>query len=341
MVVDTNFWNEISGLLSNHTLEIIGSVVALIGAISVIVVRSVTMLRDLDSARPLGVRKKVRAYKYLELIDNIEGLDDENARSAMSLKNALFSDAKVDMIYMYINEKYRQRMDRWQSELIVFTIGWFIAIPILNCALGALPLEGAKEIDLSDVKTMFSLMVIACVVAYILVLFGYVIAVIFRGVRIFLVFICLRIRKIDRMSLNSVVTALNIGQEYLFIDATLRPNILLSRSTGDSSDVLMLACVDERERENLSRFDIPKIWFGHSSKKVARLVKNFMKSYQSSRPDLVCFVYSRYGLSAVQVTKALQDYGISAHYIGKVDGRTKELSRTIKEVEFLRACGLK
>lgn len=339
--MDTNFWNQISGLLTNRTLGIIGSVVALIGAISVIVVRSVTMLRDLDSGRPLGMRKKVPAYKYFELINNVEGLGDENTRLAISLKDALFSDVKVDMIYMYLNEKYRQKMDRWQSELIVFIVGWFVVISILNFVLGALPSKGVKANDLSDVKTVFIIMVIVCVFAYMLVLLGYVIAVVVRGVRIISTCICLKIRKMHRMSLNSIVTTLNCGQEYLFIDATVRSSVPLSLSIGDSNNVIMLACIDEREYENFSRLGMLKIWFGLSNKKVDRLAENFLQAHESSRQDLVCFVYSRYGLSAVQVTKALQSCGISAHYIGKIDGRTKELSRTIKEIELLRACGLK
>lgn len=339
--MDTNFWNQIHELLSNLAQGGIGAVLTLLGGISVIVARSVTMLRDLDSARPLGMRKKVPAYKYFELINNVEGLGDENTRSAISLKDALFSDVKVDMIYMYLNDKYRQKMDRWQSELIVFIVGWFVVIFVLNFVLGALPSKGVKANDLSDAKTVFAIMVIACVAAYMLVLLGYVIAVVLRGVRIISAFICLKIRKMHRMSLNSIVTTLNYGQEYLFIDATVRSSVPLPLSIGDTNNVLMLACVDEREYENFSRLGMLKIWFGFSDKKVARLVKNFLQSYESSRQDLVCFVYSRYGLSAVQVTKALQNCGISAHYIGKVDGRTKEISRTIKEVELLRACGLK
>ncbi len=339
--MDTNFWNQISELLPNLNLDKIGSVVALLGAISVIVVRSVTMLRDLDSARPLGMRKKVPAYKYFELINDVEGLGDENTRSAISLKDALFSDVKVDMIYMYLNEKYRQKMDRWQSELIVFIVGWFVVISILNFVLGALPSKSVKANDLSDVKTAFAIMVIACVVAYMLVLLGYVIAVVLRGVRIISAFICLKIRKMHRMSLNSIVTTLNYRQEYLFIDATVRSSVPLSLSIGDGNNVLMLERIDEWEYENFSWHGLLKIWFGFSDKEVARLVKNFLQPYESSRKDLVCFVYSRYGLSAVQVTKALQNCGISAHYIGKLDGRTKDLSRTIKEVELLRACGLK
>lgn len=339
--MDTNFWNQISELLPNLNLDKIGSVVALLGAISVIVVRSVTMLRDLDSARPLGMRKKVPAYKYFELINDVEGLGDENTRSAISLKDALFSDVKVDMIYMYLNEKYRQKMDRWQSELIVFIVGWFVVISILNFVLGPLPSKSVKANDLSDVKTAFAIMVIACVVAYMLVLLGYVIAVVLRGVRIISAFICLKIRKMHRMSLNSIVTTLNYRQEYLFIDATVRSSVPLSLSIGDGNNVLMLERIDEWEYENFSWHGLLKIWFGFSDKEVARLVKNFLQPYESSRKDLVCFVYSRYGLSAVQVTKALQNCGISAHYIGKLDGRTKDLSRTIKEVELLRACGLK
>lgn len=144
--MDTNFWNQIHELLSNLAQGGIGAVLTLLGGISVIVARSVTMLRDLDSARPLGMRKKVPAYKYFELINNVEGLGDENTRSAISLKNALFSDVKVDMIYMYLNDKYRQKMDRWQSELIVFIVGWFVVIFVLNFVLGGLPSKGVKAV---------------------------------------------------------------------------------------------------------------------------------------------------------------------------------------------------
>ena len=145
----------------------------------------------------------------------------------------------------------------------------------------------------------------------------------------------------NELSLNAILSNLNPGQPYLFIDATVRSGIPSSPVIGNRYDVSMLDCIDEQQLDNLKRFELCQVLSRGSGKRVSRLVESFLQAKEWRCQDLVCFVYSRYGLSAIRVTDALRNYGIDAYYIGKVDGRTKELSRTIKEVELLRACGLK
>mgnify|MGYP000898777182 CR=1 FL=1 len=339
-IVDVNLWGRISELMSGHSVvEIISILTPFLIGIPPIVIQGVTTYRNLDSGKPLGIRNKIRAYKYFELIDNAEGLDDDNARSAISLKNTLFADVKVDMVRMYLTEMYRQRMDRWQSEMIAFAIGWFAAILCLEYVLSALGEQ--KTIVISDPKMFYVLMFMVWPVLFVLFFVCYVIVVILRLVRYLCTKFLLKIKKVDQLSLSAVLSHINSGRAYLFIDATVRSGIPSSPVIGNRYDVSMLDCIDEQQLDNLKKFELCQTLSRGSAKKVTSLVKSFLQEKECRGQDLVCFIYSRYGISAIQVTDVLRNYGIDAHYIGKIDGRTKELSRTIKEIELLRACGLK
>ena len=93
-----------------------------------------SILDNLDSNRLFGLRYKIRAHKYLSLIDNVEGLDNDSRKSANSLKNALFDDVKVDIIQAYLNERYKRRFDRFTSELLIYSVAWFVVVSLLTFA---------------------------------------------------------------------------------------------------------------------------------------------------------------------------------------------------------------
>lgn len=141
--------------------------------------------------------------------------------------------------------------------------------------------------------------------------------------------------------MNAILSNLNHGQQYLFIDATVCSGIQSSPVMGNSNDVSILACIEGQQRESLRRSEFWQSLSRGADERIVDLVMSFLWEKGLFGKDLVCFVYSRYGLSAIQVTSVLQNRGFNAHYIGKIDGRSKEVVRTIKEVELLRACGWK
>ena len=56
--------------------------------------------------------------------------------------------------------------------------------------------------------------------------------------------------------------------------------------------------------------------------------------------DVICFVYSEYGIAAAQVVAALEEIGVSAYYIGQLNGRLSQVRRVVMEMNILRKCGL-
>ena len=294
-------------------------------------IKSPIVSRNLDSNRLFGLRYKIRAHKYLGLIDNV----DDSRKSANLLKNALFDDVKMDMIQAYLDERYKRRIDRFTSELLVYSVAWLVVASLLAFAKHLLKPSEGKALVLSDVKTQYALLIISCSLIVILFLLLYIaIEYPSRLLR--------RLRALRLLSQKKVKElSLNYGQQYLFIDATVCSGIQSSPVMGNSNDVSILACIEGQQRESLRRSELWQSFRKDADKMATELVMNFLWEKELFGKDIVYFVYSRYGLSAIQVASVLRTCGFAAHYIGKSDGRSKELARAIKEIELLRACGLK
>lgn len=337
-----DLWGQFVDYISSPSVgRFVSFIIPAISSVAIAIEKTQTILRGFDSNGLFGIGNKIRAKKYLTLIDNVEDLDDGNCRSVKSLKNVLFDDVKVDMIQAYLDERYKRRIDRFTSELLVYSVAWFVVVSLLAFAKHLLkPSEGGALV-LSDVKTQYALLIIACSLIVILSLLLYIaIEYPSRLLRRLRALRMLSQKKVKELSLNAILSNLNHGQQYLFIDATVCSGIQSSPVMGNSNDVSILACIEGQQRESLRRSEFWQSLSKAADERIVDLVMSFLWEKGLFGKDLVCFVYSRYGLSAIQVTSVLQNRGFNAHYIGKIDGRSKEVVRTIKEVELLRACGL-
>lgn len=305
-------------------------------------IKSPIVLRNLDSNRLFGLRYKIRAHKYLGLIDNVEGLDDDSRKSANSLKNVLFDDVKVDLIRAYLDERYKRWIDRFTSELLVCSIAWLVVMSLFTFGVHLLKPSQGETLVLSDVQTQYALLIIICSCIAMLPLLLYISFVLpsrfMRGCR---AKILLSRKKMNELSLSAILLNLNPGQSYLFIDASVYSGIPSLPIIGNSNDVAILAYIEGQKDQNILRSELWQSFRKDADKMARELVMNFLWEKELVGKDIVYFVYSRYGLSAIQVASVLRTCGFAAHYIGKSDGRSKELVRAIKEVELLRACGLK
>lgn len=341
--MSVDLFNEFVGYISALNL---GAFVRWIGPVFsgalLTLIKSPIVLRNLDSNRLFGLRYKIRAHKYLGLIDNVEGLDDDSRKSANLLKNALFDDVKMDMIQAYLDERYKRRIDRFTSELLVYSVAWLVVASLLAFAKHLLKPSEGEALVLSDVKTQYALLIISCSFIVILFLLLYI-AIVYpsRLLRRLRALKLLSQKKVKELSLSAILSNLNLGQPYLFIDATVYSGFLSSPIVGNSNSVSILACNEEQKAQNISKSELRQSFGKDVDKMVTDLVMSFLWEKELFGKDIVYFVYSRYGLSAIQVASVLRSRGFAAHYIGKTDGRSKEIVRTIKEVELLRACGLK
>lgn len=338
-----DLWSQFVDYLSDPSIGgFVRWIVPAFSGVLLIVKRIQVILDNLDSNRLFGLRYKIRAHKYLSLIDNVEGLDDDSRKSANSLKNALFDDVKVDMIQAYLNEGYKRRIDRFTAELLVYTVAWLIVASLFTFAEHLLKLSEGEAIVLSDVKTQYALMIMACSFITMLIILGYIVIKFSSWcLRVLCAFILLSRKKMRELSLSAILLNLNPGQQYLFIDASVYSGIPSSPIIGNSNNVAILTYTEEQKAQNISRSEFWQSFGKDADKMVTDLVMNFLWEKELFGKDVVYFVYSRYGLSAIQVASVLRTRGFAAHYIGKSDGRSKELARAIKEIELLRACGLK
>lgn len=338
-----DLWGQFVNYVSSPS---VGGFVSLLIAVTLgalgIIKECLTILRSSNSSGLFGMGRRIRAHKYLGLIENVEGLGDDSRKSANLLKNALFDDVKMDMIQAYLDERYKRRIDRFTSELLVYSVAWLVVASLLAFAKHLLKPSEGEALVLSDVKTQYALLIISCSLIVMLFLLLYIaIEYPSRLLRCLRALRLLSQKKVKELSLNAILSNLKHGQQYLFIDATVCSGIQSSPVMGNSNDVSILACIEGQQRESLRRSEFWQSRSKGADERIVDLVMSFLWEKGLFGKDLVCFVYSRYGLSAIQVTSVLQNRGFNAHYIGKIDGRSKELARAIKEIELLRACGLK
>ena len=74
--------------------------------------------------------RRIRAHKYLGLIENVDGLDDGSCKSVNSLKIALFDDIKVDIIHTYLDERYKRWRSspvEWCNRFVSFGVGYALS----------------------------------------------------------------------------------------------------------------------------------------------------------------------------------------------------------------------
>jgi len=232
-----DLWGQFVDYISSPSVgRFVSFIIPAISSVAIAIEKTQTILRGFDSNGLFGIGNKIRAQKYLSLIDNVEDLDDGNCRSVKSLKNALFDDVKVDMIQAYLDERYKRRIDRFTSELLVYSVAWFVVVSLLAFAKHLLkPSEGGALV-LSDVKTQYALLIISCSLIVILSLLLYIaIEYPSRLLRRLRALRLLSQKKVKELSLNVILSNLNPGQPYCFIDATVCSGIPSLPIVGNSN----------------------------------------------------------------------------------------------------------
>ena len=71
-----------------------------------------------------------------------------------------------------------------------------------------------------------------------------------------------------------------------------------------------------------------------------QLVDSFLSKASIRDSELVCFVFSQAGITAVLVTQLLRSKGLRVFYIGATNGYESEVRETIREIRILRESGL-
>lgn len=145
---------------------------------------------------------------------------------------------------------------------------------------------------------------------------------------------------VSQASLDQLSELVPPQVEYAFIDATMSKASRMRQVGVGNGELRFQSYVPQwlwgdRPKSEF-RLSLRHDYAGVVTKYVRMMVE---RRFGASR-DVICFVYSEYGITAVQVVAALEDVGISAYYIGQLDGRLSQVRRVVMEMNILRKCGL-
>lgn len=146
----------------------------------------------------------------------------------------------------------------------------------------------------------------------------------------------------QEVSLSSLQDLLLKNVEFVFVDGTVRSGYQTS-SLGVSSGVISL-CSGSLEDASvaLAASEWRGVKTGGENKcLIKQLVQSRLLSrYQDAGEHPQFFVVSEYGISSIEVTKAIQESGFVAHNLGKIENREIPLRKKIEELQLLRESGL-
>ena len=144
-----------------------------------------------------------------------------------------------------------------------------------------------------------------------------------------------------RVPLESIPYCVEKEKDYIFVDATIRERYQVP-FMGKADGVQMLldhgattdgevACKTSEAKQSKAD-DYEEV--------AGKLVDSFLSNTSEYGNELVCFVFSQAGITAVLVTQLLRRKGLRAFYIGATNGYESEVRETIREIRILRDSGL-
>ena len=294
------------------------------------------------SARSSGYRwvrrgKELIAAEYLEVLRR-SNLADSGLNSRRLMKR-LSRDSLVEVIESYVAIKCARILSPLVRKLRIICLNSLAAISLL-CALRYLnSLAFADQVN-RNISILVTLAIIygAYVLLLILQMFAAIVCRVFYLVQSTRMMIS---RSVEPVALSTVRSYVARGDKFVFVDATLRSEIVMNGRPAicDSESLLELSGIND-DKVVLLKTEYQQSRRGDYEDLVGRIVKSYVNNRFDKDASVVCFVYSEFGLTSVEVTYALKNIGMTAYCIGKSDGCEIELSRIAAETVLLRECGL-
>ena len=146
----------------------------------------------------------------------------------------------------------------------------------------------------------------------------------------------------QEVSLSRLQDLLLKSAEFVFVDGTVRSGYPTS-SLGVSPGVISLCSGSlEDASVGLMASEWRGVKTGGENKcLIKQLVQSRLLSrYQNAGEYPQFIVVSEYGISSIEVTKAIQESGFIAHNLGKIENRVIPLKKKIEELRLLRESGI-
>ncbi len=281
--------------------------------------------------------KKLVAAEHLDILRR-NNLTDDDLKS-QRLMSLLSQDSLVEVIESYVADKYSRTTSPMVQKLRYLCVNSLVVTLLLHTLPYLNRLVSSEQFN-RNVSALMPLTIIYG--SYILWLIIQMIVVIVR--RVFYLVRSVRImtsRSVVPVALSKVRSYVTSSGRFVFVDATLRSGVvMIGGPTINSSDSLLgLSDIDD-EKVVLVKTEYRQSQREDYVDMVARTVESYVNNRFDKDRNVVCFVHSEFGITAVEATHAFNNIGITAYCIGRSDGCERELSRTVAEIALLRECGL-
>ena len=281
--------------------------------------------------------KKLLAAEYLDILRRNNS--NNNDLKFKRLMDLLSQDTLVEVIESYVAEKYSRTLSPMVKKLRYICVNSLVVISILY----TLPYLN-RLVSSEQFNRNISLLVSLTIIYGIYILWLSLQAIVAFVCRAFYLVQSARIitsRSVVPIALSKVRSYVIPGERFVFVDATLRSRVeVTGMPTINASDSLFELSDINDEKVVLVKTEYRQSQQENYEDLVARTVESYVNNRFDKDRNVVCFVYSEFGIAAGEVTYAFKNIGITAYCIGKSDGCEIELSRTIAEIALLRDCGL-
>lgn len=323
-----------------YLVAIVSVIVALIQALR-------TILKDWPNLLPLQMRwRKMVTLKgefielsYLRAINKLR-FHEKKSDLAHPLEQQVYKDSIERLIARYVDAKYGYNYTG-AFQAFLLCVLWLILCPVV-----------LVEFRSSDPRVLMQ------IIAFFVMLLLMV-----SGIIVFLLFLVLSVsdsgsipgsinsarrKKLLKRECSQEISLFRLQDlllknvEFVFVDGTVRSGYQAS-SLGVSSGVISL-CSGSLEDASVGL--VASEWKGvKTGEEHKHLIKQLVQSRLLScyldaveRPQFI--VISEYGISSIEVTKTIQEFGFIAHDLGKIENRVIPLKKKIEELRLLREAGL-
>jgi hypothetical protein len=280
-----------------------------------------------------------RELSYLRAVKRLRACKPKHDL-AHPLEQQIYKDSVESLTTRYVDVKYGYNFTG-AFQAFLLCVFWLILCPIV-----------LVEFRSSDPR--LSMQVIAFIVVLLMMV---------SGIFFFLLFLVLstsdsasipgsinaaRRKKLLKRECSQEVSLFQLQDlllknvEFVFVDGTVRSGYQAS-SLGMLSGVISL-CSGSPEDESVGL--VASEWRGvKTGEEYKHLIKQLVQSRLLScyldageRPQFI--VVSEYGISSIEVTRAIQESGFIAHNLGKIENRVIPVKKKIEELRLLREAGL-
>lgn len=323
-----------------YLVAILSVIVALIQALR-------TILKDWPNLLPSLMRwRKMVTLKgefielsYLRAIKKLRS-HEEKSDLAHPLEQQVCKDSIERLIARYVDAKYGYNFTG-AFQAFVLCIFWLILSMIM---LIGFPLSDSSL----SMQVMASFVVLLIVISGIFVFFLFLVLSVSDSASIPGSINSAHRKNLlkrectQEVSLPRLQDLLLKNVEFVFVDGTVRSGYQTS-SLGVSSGVISL-CSGSLEDASVAL--MASEWRGvKTGGENKRLIKQLVQSrllprYLDAKEYPQFIVISEYGISSIEVAKAIQESGFIAHNVGKIENRVIPLKKKIEELRLLRESGL-